>query len=459
MLRSEVEERAPAKFLEWAFGACRALPSTPEECSYEDVRSLGNLIGDCPVVALGEAVHGAAEPLTFRNRLFEYLVQEKGFTAIALESGLLEGRVVDDYVQGGKHDLKVVLARGLSWQFGSLPQNRELVEWLRAYNTNAHATRKVRFYGFDVPGSPGEPAAAVGMDTALVELLRYLREVDAPVAEVFAGRLGSLLTNLRFDFARPPDTPGYDRLTASERDTLTTVIADLVDLLKRRERAYGQRSGLTAYGWAYRAAVCAVQVDGWLRQIPIGWNPTEEALRFPSPQTQFLARAHDIRDRAQAENLKWIVSEEGTSGKVLCFAHRFHVSTWPVQVSWSGSQHDTMGSYLRRECGSRLITIGNVIGRGSIDGGGGGEIGIAAVEGSFDALVGRLGYSSFVLDLRQAPAETARWLNREQLLGQGPINQGSDVLSTAVGRAFDVLYYIDEVTPASCTRRHSPGSA
>jgi len=62
---------------------------------------LGSLIGDASIVALSEAVHGVAEPLRFRNGLLEYLAWEKGFSAIAIESGVLEGRTIDDYVQGG----------------------------------------------------------------------------------------------------------------------------------------------------------------------------------------------------------------------------------------------------------------------------------------------------------------------------------------------------------------------
>jgi len=50
---------------------------------------------------LSEGVHGAAEPLEFRNRVLQYLVEAKAFTAIAIESGIVESRTVHDYVRGG----------------------------------------------------------------------------------------------------------------------------------------------------------------------------------------------------------------------------------------------------------------------------------------------------------------------------------------------------------------------
>jgi erythromycin esterase len=92
--------------------------------------------------------------LEFRNQVLRYLVQEKGFTAIALESGLVESRKVYDYVRGGAGELASVLAEGISWTFDRLPQNATLVSWLKDYNSDPQHTCTVNFYGFDVPGSP-----------------------------------------------------------------------------------------------------------------------------------------------------------------------------------------------------------------------------------------------------------------------------------------------------------------
>jgi len=60
------------------------------------------MIGNSRIVAVSEAVHAARQPLEFRNRLIKYLVEEMGFTAIALESGVVEGRLLNDYVRHGQ---------------------------------------------------------------------------------------------------------------------------------------------------------------------------------------------------------------------------------------------------------------------------------------------------------------------------------------------------------------------
>lgn len=48
------------------------------------------MIGKARVVALGEPMHGAHEPMAFRNRLIRFVVEQMGFTAVALESGFTE---------------------------------------------------------------------------------------------------------------------------------------------------------------------------------------------------------------------------------------------------------------------------------------------------------------------------------------------------------------------------------
>jgi len=402
------------------------------------------MIGDATVVALSEATHGGAEPLAFRNRLFQYLVHEKGFTAIAIESGIVESRKVYEYARGGPDLLSAVLGEGFSWTFDQLPQNRSLVEWLRQYNEDRRPAQTVNFYGFDVSGSPGLGRANRGIDTALVETLSYLAGVDRTESTSFSARLKALMENLRFDLRRSSDALlTYDRLTQNQRDALTAAIADLVTLLERREADYTAASTLNDYEWAYRAAIGASQTDSWLRQIPTGWRASSEPIILPSEHFEFLAVANDVRDRAQADNLEWIVRREGLGGKILVYAHRYHLSATPVGARWSvptgSGRQEVMGTYLRRRLGDRLVTIGNLIGKDGSSG-----VGFRHAPGeSLDAVASEIAEPIFFLDLRTAPDHVARWLEEEHQLAQG-----DDEFKLAVGRAFDLLLYIDVVNPA-----------
>ena len=141
------------------------------------------MIGDAKIVGLSEGTHAAAEPLIFRNRLFKHLVEHLGFNAIAIESGIVESRVLNDYVTQGKGEFDAVLEQGFSNGFDTFRQNGELIRWMREYNARLPPDAvKVQIFGLDVPGSPGNLDAARGPDTALRSALEYLRVVDPQAA-------------------------------------------------------------------------------------------------------------------------------------------------------------------------------------------------------------------------------------------------------------------------------------
>src|SRR5262249_15112986 len=159
---------------------------------------------------------------------------------------------------------------------------------------------------------------------------RYLRRVDGTVAASFHSRLDSVIPDIWLDCGRHAAANGYLRLSATERDALTATIADLISLLERKEAQYTAAGTATDYAWACRAAMGARQVDDWLRQFAV--NAAEDATALPQLQPARALAALNVRDRAQADNLEWIVRQEGHEGKILIFASRFHLGGAPLQV-------------------------------------------------------------------------------------------------------------------------------
>src|SRR5688572_25524909 len=118
---------------------------------------LASLGDSVELLGFGEALHGAEEILALRNGLFKRLVEAHGFSAIAIESSFPRAHVtnkfvINEYVAGGgPTSYEDVQEAGFGQGLGQLQANRELIEWMRAYNANpAHAV-KLRFYGFDIP--------------------------------------------------------------------------------------------------------------------------------------------------------------------------------------------------------------------------------------------------------------------------------------------------------------------
>ncbi|GAA2627724.1 erythromycin esterase family protein [Dactylosporangium fulvum] len=123
------------------------------------------------LLALGEPTHGEDVLLELRNDLFRQLVEQEGYRTIAIESDCMMGLVVDDYVTSGSGILDDVMERGFSHEWGAFAANRELVRWMRAYNTGRAASEQVRFAGFD---GPLETAGAASPRQALTALHAYL---------------------------------------------------------------------------------------------------------------------------------------------------------------------------------------------------------------------------------------------------------------------------------------------
>src|SRR5579862_9285105 len=141
---------AQSAFLSWARHNAIPLPPVDQPNVDSSFAFLNPLVGSARILALGELIHGGHEPLEFRNQVIKYAVTRLGFTAVALETGFTEAAVVDGFIRGGAGNVDSVRHAGLTNTFDSLPENRELILWLRSYN--AHAVHPIRFYGVDLSG-------------------------------------------------------------------------------------------------------------------------------------------------------------------------------------------------------------------------------------------------------------------------------------------------------------------
>src|SRR5438477_149494 len=120
-----------------------------------DLDPLLERIGDAHYVLLGEASHGTADYYTWRARLSQRLIEEKGFSFIAVEGDWPDCYQVNRYVKGfpdagdSAHDVLHAFERWPTWMWAN-EEVVELAEWLRAHNENLAEARKVGFYGLDV---------------------------------------------------------------------------------------------------------------------------------------------------------------------------------------------------------------------------------------------------------------------------------------------------------------------
>ena len=144
--------------------------------SAADFDPLLELVGDARFVLLGEATHGTHEFYRARARITRRLVEEKGFTAVAVEADWPDAYRVNRFVRGEGPDQDVNSAlsgfeRFPAWMW----RNTEVlsfVRWLREWNDD-HPCNKVGFYGLDL----------YSLSTSVRAVIAYLDKVDPAAAK------------------------------------------------------------------------------------------------------------------------------------------------------------------------------------------------------------------------------------------------------------------------------------
>jgi len=335
-------------FMNWSRKNIMRINTLDHGAGFSDLRALKPVIGQARVVALGET-HGTHELLRLRNRLFQYLVEESDFTAIAAESGVTESMLAEDFVMGKAVDSKSA-ARSVFSNNRTIAyvENLELLEWMRRHNASVPPSRKIHFYGIDMSGQINGDFVQSRM--TLDAALSYLRGVDSDLASQFQRRLDPFLPKF-FETFGTPRTPDYRTLREDERDTLTSTIADLISVFERHRVEFIAASTQQEYLAGYRNAIAARQLDNHFRVRPEGkgGNP----LDFAEPSS--------ARDSAMSENVLWTLAQDGSRRRVFVYAAMAHVhrGTQKADVRlFPGKSPLWMGQYLDAQLGDSMFVFG-----------------------------------------------------------------------------------------------------
>ncbi|HEY0584080.1 MAG TPA: erythromycin esterase family protein, partial [Chloroflexota bacterium] len=73
---------------------------TPASLDSATDRLIAELSPDVELLALGEALHGSEEILLLRNRVFQRLVRQHGYSAVVIEVTSPQARAINEYVLG-----------------------------------------------------------------------------------------------------------------------------------------------------------------------------------------------------------------------------------------------------------------------------------------------------------------------------------------------------------------------
>jgi erythromycin esterase len=144
-----------------------------------DLDPLIDYIGDAKYVLLGEASHGTHEYYTWRAKITQRLIQEKGFSFIGVEGDWPDcyrlNRFAKGYQQSGKDIFSVLneFKRWPTWMWANW-EIAAFIDWLKVFNENLPLAKRVGFYGLDV----------YSFRESMEAIIQYLKKNDPEALEV-----------------------------------------------------------------------------------------------------------------------------------------------------------------------------------------------------------------------------------------------------------------------------------
>lgn len=260
-----------------------------------DLDPLLKRIGDARFVLLGEASHGTHEYYTWRAAITRRLIQEKGFSFIAVEGDWPDCYRVNRHIKGydgageSARDVLHAFDRWPTWMWAN-EEIVELTEWLRRYNDRQREENKVGFYGLDV----------YSLWDSLYQVMAYLGK-NQPHLVATARRA--------FQCFEPygEDVQEYARATRWVDKSCEDEVLAVLRGLQTSAPAYphdGRESRFNAEQNALVVKNAELYYRTMVRGGPDSWN---------------------IRDRHMAETLDHLMQRHGPDACAIVWAHNTHI--------------------------------------------------------------------------------------------------------------------------------------
>ena len=406
------------------------LRTTEPDGNVDDLQPLGDMVGDAAVVTAGEATHSSREFVTMQQRMFRYLVEEKGFRTFAREISWSTGLLLNEYIQTGKGNPRRIMDRELE-VFYQVFDNREFldfVESLRKYNEQQVDDDKVHLIGTDV-GFAG-PILFEKIDEYLEDYHPGLRPVFDALHEGLAPKPGMHLS------AYMEKIQG---LPVAKRKVMAAKAKAAVTLLEARDPG-NDSPRKDEFDWALQHARSIAQVA--------------KSYSFDTKTDEGMTRWGEYRDATMADNIEWWREHTG---------HKTMVSTFTAHGSYEEFDGEyvprPLGQVLRERLGDDHVNVGFTFAQGSAntlnESNGKYEAHRVATDGPEhnEHTLDKVRYDDYLLDMRTAPAEAREWLDEPRKMfaiggSIDPNDPKTTQFDVALGKSFDILVHLDEVKAA-----------
>lgn len=334
------------------------------------------------IVLLGEASHGTSEFYRARAAFTRRLIEEHGFTIVAVEADWPDAAAVDRYVRHlpNRPSEQPPFQRFPSWMWRNTDV-AQFVDWLRAHNEGrSEADRRAGFHGLDLYNMSGSIAA----------VLAYLDEVDPQAAAAARERYGCLTP-----WQKDPATYGRAVLSERYRNCEAAVVEQCRKLLAK-QLDYSASDGESFLDAAQNARLIA-SAERYYRIMyyggPESWN---------------------LRDTHMFETLRNLLEARGASSKAIVWAHNSHIGDARFTEMGLVREQLNIGQLCREHYGEQAALIGFGTHSGTVAAATDWDAGMEIKRvrpsraDSYERLCHDSGVANFLLDLRPGVHDALR---------------------------------------------------
>jgi erythromycin esterase len=261
----------------------------------KDLDALIEKIGDSKYVLLGEASHGTHEYYTWRTQITKRLIEEKGFSFMAVEGDWPDcyrvNRYIKNYDDSGKTAFNVLQAfnRWPTWMWANW-EIVALTEWLKKYNETLPRYRKIGFYGLDV----------YSLWESLDAVIKYLDKIDPKTKHIALNALKC------FEPFSNEEGQSYAKASLIIPELCEEEVINLLLQI---------RKNMTRYNADPEAAMSLEQNA----EVIVNAERYYRAMVRPGPESW------NIRDNHMVDTLNRLMKFHGSDAKAIVWEHNTHI--------------------------------------------------------------------------------------------------------------------------------------
>lgn len=377
-------------------------------------------IGDARVVMLGEASHGTHEFYTWRARISQRLIQEKGFNFIAVEGDWPDCYGVNRYV---KQHASNEYATGVLKQFSRWPtwmwanwEIAALAEWLKAYNQPLPREKKAGFYGLDV----------YSLWESIAAIMQYVEKTD-PVA------LAAVQEALTCFEPYKNDEYHYAKSVRFVSETCEPEMLRLLTVIRQNVPRYDDDPE-QAFNMEQNAWVAA------------------NAEKYYRTMLQGDAHSWNVRDSHMQETLEHLLAFHGADSKAIVWAHNTHIGDASTTEMAGVGMHN-IGQLCRSKYSTVLVGFGTF--KGSVIAGSywGDEMKKMKVpagkQGSWEYIMHHAAKSNSLLIMHELAAGALAAPVGHRAIGvvyRPEYERAANYVNSVLPRRYDAFLFINETT-------------